>query len=84
MKTGGPFELPAGIRSGTVAYSMSAVESPRRDWFFVLEDGRVQSNMSGKARPTTRAVSLPPQLVVMRKFTYCIAVHETPQLILIQ
>ena len=84
-KQGNAFELPSGIRSGTVAYSMSAVESPRRDWFFVLEDQRVQSSQSGgKARPTKRAVPLPPQLLVMSHFTYCIGVFEKPQLILIQ
>jgi hypothetical protein len=85
VKKGNAFELPSGIRSGTVAYSMSAVESPRRDWFFVLEDQRVQSSQSGgKARPTKRAVPLPPQLLVMSHFTYCIGVFEKPQLILIQ
>ena len=84
-KQGNAFELPSGIRSGTVAYSMSAVESPRRDWFFVLADQRVQSSQSGgKARPTKRAVPLPPQLLVMSHFTYCIGVFEKPQLILIQ
>jgi len=84
-RTGDSLELQSGIRSGTVAYSMSAVESPRRDWFFVLDNQRVQSSLSeGKARPTKRVVPLPPQLLVMGKFTYCIGVYEKPQLILIQ
>ncbi len=85
IKKGDSFEVPVGIRSGTVAYSMSAVESPRRDWFFVLDDGRVLSNrMGGKARPTKRVVSLPPQLLVMTKYTYCIGFFEKPRLISIQ
>ncbi|HWB83563.1 MAG TPA: hypothetical protein VG675_05460 [Bryobacteraceae bacterium] len=84
-KAGAPFDLPSGIHSGTVAYSMSAVESPRRDWFFVLDDHRVESSLSGgKARPTKRVVSLPPQLLVMSQVTYCMAYYEKPLLVTIQ
>jgi hypothetical protein len=80
-KKGDGFDIAAPIRSGTVAYSMSAVETPRRDWFFVLEDGRVQSSRNPKARKTTRQVPLPPQLLVMSQFSYCIGFFEHPRLI---
>ncbi len=80
-----PFELPAPIRSGSVAYSMSAVESPQREWFFVLTNGRVfNSRTAGKARTTKLVVPEPPQLVIMSAAQYCIVVAEKPRLVMLE
>ncbi len=77
-------ELTSAIRSGTVAYSMSAIESPRREWFFVLESRRVQTSRSdGKARIYKREVLQPPHLLVMSELTYYLEVHRKPALVLI-
>jgi hypothetical protein len=84
-KTEPSFELQSGIRSGTIAYSMSAVESPRREWFFVLDSHRVQNSHSeGKAYITKRVVLLPPQLLVMSHVTYDLEVHKKPELNMIE
>jgi hypothetical protein len=85
VKTEPSFELQSGIRSGTIAYSMSAVESPRREWFFVLDSHRVQNSHSeGKAYITKRVVLLPPQLLVMSHVTYDLEVHKKPELNMIE
>jgi hypothetical protein len=77
-------ELTSAVRSGTVAYSMSAIESPRREWFFVLESRRVQTSRSdGKARIFKREVLQPPHLLVMSELTYYLEVHRKPALVLI-
>lgn len=74
-------ELQSAIRSGTIAYSMSAVEQPRRDWYFVLDSHRVQSSRSGgKARVTKREVLIPPLLLVMSDVTYNLEIRQKPEL----
>ncbi len=85
VKKAASFELQSGIRSGTIAYSMSAIESPRRDWFFLLESHRVQSSRSeGHAYITKRQVLIPPQLLVMSKLTYDLEVYRKPELNVIE
>jgi len=85
VSKGSPIELPAPIHSGSVAYSMSAIESPRREWFFVLTDGRVlSSRMNGKPRTTKLVVPEPPQLVIMTAAAYCIVVEDKPRLVMLQ
>jgi hypothetical protein len=79
--TAPPFELQTGIRTGTIAYSMSAVEPPRREWVFVLESHRVQSSKSeGKAHVPKRESVVPPQLLVMRDLTYHLELRRKPEL----
>jgi len=64
---------------------MSAIESPRREWFFVLTDGRVlSSRMNGKPRTTKLVVPEPPQLVIMTAAAYCIVVEDKPRLVMLQ
>jgi hypothetical protein len=80
-----PVDLPSPVRSGTIAYSMRSIESPRRDWVFVLESHRViTSRSAGKAFITKRQVMLPPQVLVMKDMSYDLEVHARPELNLLQ
>ncbi|MGH9592256.1 MAG: hypothetical protein ACRD5L_04140 [Bryobacteraceae bacterium] len=84
-KAGAPFDVAGRIRSGTIAYSMAAVEAPRREWYLVLEDRKVQSSRSGgKAVQTKRLISVPPQLLAMSEITYILELAKKPQLSTIQ
>lgn len=78
-------ELQSPLRSGTIAYSMRSVETPRRDWVFVLESHRVLNSQSeGKAFVSKRQVMLPPQVLVMKDLSYDLEVHARPELNLLQ
>jgi hypothetical protein len=76
-----PLLLPSPVRSGTVAYSMRSVETPRRDWVLVLESHRVLSSQSGgKPYVSKRRVLQPPQLLVMEQLSYNLELHTRPEL----
>lgn len=76
-----PIELQAPVRSGTIAYSMRSIETPRRDWLFVLESNRMLSSRSeGKAYVTKRQAIVPPQVLVMNDLSYTLEVRARPEL----
>lgn len=80
-----PITLPTAIKSGSVAYSMSAIETPRREWFFILADGKVlSSRMQGKAKATKLQIPEPPQLAIMSAAAYCLVVADKPKLTMLQ
>jgi hypothetical protein len=80
-----PIELSSPVRTGTIAYSMRSVESPRRDWLFVLQSHRVQSSRSeGKAYITKRQIVVPPQVLVMEQLSYDLEMHARPELNMLQ
>jgi hypothetical protein len=85
ISTAPAVELPSPIRSGSIAYSMHSIDLPRREWFFVLSDGRVlSSRMDGKARSTKLKIPEPPQLAIMDAAAYVIVVDTTPRLTMLQ
>jgi hypothetical protein len=81
LHAGAPLVLPSPVSSGTVAYSMRSVETPRRDWVLVLESHRVLSSQSGgKPYVTKRRVPRPPQVLVMEEISYNLELHTRPEL----
>lgn len=79
--TAPPIDLTSPVHLGTVAYSMASVESPRREWVFVLDSHRVQTSQSeGKARVTKRQIPTPPVVLVMKDVAYDLEIRNRPEL----
>lgn len=81
VRSDAPIALSSPVRTGTVAYTMSAVEEPRREWLFVLGSHRLlHSHSGGKAYVAKRETATPPQLLVMSQLTYDLEFRDQPML----